>query len=379
MRQVAIVGVGIHPFGRFPNKTYVDIAREAVAQALSNAGAGWKQIEAAFCGTVYTGSTAGPRVLSQLGFTGVPIVDVENACASGGSALRLAYQAVAHGIHDLVLALGFEKMPSGFIASPRFELWERQIGFAANPISFALRARRHMVDHGITDLQLAQVSVKNHRNGVHNPNAMYRREMSLEEIIASPMVCDPLRLLMLCAPNEGAAAAIVTTRQRARRFTRQPVLIAGISLRSPTYGAERIDGQSYPTRAKVTPITTAAAREAFAMSGLGPGDLSLVELQDTDSGSEIIACEELGLCPPGEGGRLLDEGATEPAGCIPVNVSGGLLSKGEPVGASALGQVHELVLQLRGQAGPRQVAGARVGMGHVIGAGGNCAVTILKR
>ncbi len=379
MTQVAIVGVGIHPFGRFAGKTYVDIGKEAVYQALADAGIPWKQVEAAFCGTVYTGSTSGLRVLAQVGLTGIPIVDVENACASGGSALRLGYQAIVSGLHDVVLVLGFEKMPSGFIVSPRFEPWERQIGFAANPVSFGLRARRHMHEHGTTDLQLAQVSVKNHRNGVNNPNAMYRRELSIEEIMNSVMVCDPLRLLMLCAPNEGAAAVILTSLNTARKLTSKPIIVAGTSLKSPAYGADRIDGQSYPVKSTALPITTAASQDAYRMAGLGPQDLSLVELQDTDSGSEIIAYEELGLCPVGEGGRLLDEGATEPTGRIPVNVSGGLLSKGEPVGASALGQVHELVLQLRGQAGARQVPGAKVGLSHVIGAGGNCAVTLLKR
>jgi len=251
-------------------------------------------------------------------------------------------------------------------------------GLGVNPIFFALRATRHMARYGTTEQQLARVSEKNHRNAVLNPYAMYQKALSTEEILNSPIVCYPLHLLMLCAPNEGAAAAILCSRDVASKYTSKPVTVAAVCTGVARYGTSQSDvGMS--SRIQNPEATEVVARQAYEKSGIGPEDLSLVELQDTDSASEIIFYEELGLCPPGEGGRLLDEGRTERDGDIPVSVSGGLLSKGEPTGASALGQIFEVTLQLRGDAGPRQIPGARVGLCHVTGAGGNAAVTILKR
>ncbi len=383
MRDVAIIGVGIHPFGRFPGKEFTDIGQVAVLGAIKDAGISWKDVQAAFCGHMTSGAAAGHRVLSRVGMTGIPIVNVENACASGGSALRLATQAVATGLYDMALALGMEKMPRGFMAMTSYDRWQMLQGLAINPIGMALNTRWHMDTYGTTALQLAKVSVKSHKNGALNPNAMYRKELSLEEIMNSPMVCDPLRLLMLCAPDEGAAAAIVTTRQIARKYTNKPVFVAAAQLGSPLYGTTfgtiAAGGSAGSARMSAPEVSVVTAKKAYEQAGLGPQDLSCVELQDTEPGSEIIYTEQLGLCRPGEGGKLIDEGATEITGRIPVNTSGGLIAKGEPVGASSLGQVHELVLQLRGEAGPRQVAGAKVGLSHTVGAGGNCSVVILKR
>ncbi|MBI2917609.1 MAG: thiolase family protein [Chloroflexi bacterium] len=383
MRDVAIIGVGIHPFGRFAGKEFTEIGQVAVLDALRDAGIPWKEVQAAFCGNMTSGTAAGHRVLARVGMTGIPIVNVENACASGGSALRLATQAVATGLYDVALAFGVEKMPRGFMAMTSYDRWQMLQGMAINPIGMALNTRWHMDTYGTTAIQLAKVSVKSHKNGALNPNAMYRKALSLEEIMNSPMVCDPLRLLMLCAPDEGAAAAIVTTGENARKYTSQPVFVAAAQLGSPLYGTTfgtiAVGGSSGSARMSAPEVSVVTAQKAYEQAGLGPQDLGCVELQDTESGSEIIYYEQLGLCGPGEGGRLLDEGATEINGRIPVNTSGGLIAKGEPVGASSLGQVHELVLQLRGQAGQRQVAGARVGLSHTVGAGGNCSVIILKR
>ena len=383
MRHVVIIGVGIHPFGRFPGTEFTELGRVAVFGALGDAGISWKHVQAAFCGTVACGTAAGHRVLAQIGLTGIPVVNVENACASSGSALRLAAQSVAAGVYDVALAFGVEKMPPGFMAMTSYDRWQAFHGLAVNPVSFALAARWHMATYGTTELQLAKVSEKNHRNGVLNPNAMYHKALSIGEILNSPMVCDPLRLLMLCAPNEGAAAVIVTTSKIARRFTARPIHLAAAALGSPPYGtrfgmlaAGSVCGSTSGLGPEVTELT---ARKAFEEADLGPKELACVELQDTDACSEIIHMEQLGLCAPGEGGRLLEEGLTEITGRIPVNPSGGLLAKGEPAGASSLGQVHELVLQLRGEAGPRQVEGAQVALAHTVGAGGNCAVIILKR
>jgi len=195
----------------------------------------------------------------------------------------------------------------------------------------------------------------------------------------SQMVCDPLRLLMLCAPNDGAVAVILCSKEKALKYTRNPITIAATVLKSPLFNTERFEGVCQSTRIENPQPTVTAAKEVYEAAGLGPKDLSFVELQDHEAAAEIIFSEQLGLCGKGEGGRLVDEGISEIGGRLPINVSGGLLSKGEPLGASALGQIHELVMQLRGSAGPRQVAGAKVGLAHVVGAGGNCSISILKR
>ena len=379
MREVCIIGVGIHRFGRFPDKTFIDLGAKATLEALKDAGVGWEKIQAAYCGSVYNGSGAGSNMLAEVGLSGIPIMGLEAACAAGGVALKTGYQAIAHGEYDMVLTVGFEKMPRGFIVSPRFQEWERQMGLGVNPIWMALAVQRHMAEYGTTVDQLAKVSVKSHRNGALNPSAMYQKALSYEEILNSPMVCDPLHLLMLCAPNEGAAAAILCSKDMAGQFTNKPVTIAACELRSALHVSDRNLGVHYAGTVKKPSVIERVSQAAYEAAGIGPQDLSLVELQDTDVGSEIIYSEELGLCKEGEGGRLIDEGATEINGRIPINVSGGLLSKGEPVGASALGQIHEIVLQLRGEAGPRQVNKAKTGLSHVYGGGGYSCVTILKR
>jgi len=379
MREVCIIGVGIHRFGRFPDKTFIDLGAKATLEALNDAKVGWEKIQAAYCGSVYSGSGAGSNMLAEVGLSGILIMGVEAACAAGGVALRLGYQAIARGEFDMALAVGFEKMPRGFIVSPRFQEWERQMGLGVNPIWMALAAQRHMAEYGTTVDQLAKVSVKSHQNGSLNPNAMYQKALSYGEIINSPMVCDPLHLLMLCAPNEGAAAAILCSKDKAAQFTNKPVTIAACELRSALHVSDRNLGVHYAGTVRKPTVIERVSQAAYEAAGIGPQDLSLVELQDTDAASEIIYSEELGLCKEGEGGHLIDEGATEISGRIPINVSGGLLSKGEPVGASALGQIHEIVLQLRGEAGPRQVNKARTGLSHVYGGGGYSCVTILKR
>lgn len=378
MREVYIIGVGLHPFGRFGEKDVIEIGREAVVAALADAGVEWKKVEAAYCGTVFAGPMAGNKVLARVGLTGIPIMNLENACASGGSALRAAYQAVAGGFCDTALAFGFEKMPRGFIAGNPND-WFATMGLAVNPQYFALKARWHMANFGTTEDHLVKVSVKNHRNGALNPFAMYRKEMSYDEIANSQMVNDPLRLLMLCAPNEGGAAVVLSTKEIANRVTTKPVKLAAVVLDSPLYGTVEVPHISVSARVEAPTVTTTASREAYEAAGIGPEDLDLVELQDTDSASELIYTEEIGLCERGEAARLLDRGATEITGRIPVNVSGGLLSKGEPLGASALAQVVEVTWQLRGESGARQVKDARAGLTHVYGAYGNCAVSILLR
>jgi len=375
---IEIAGVGIHPFGRFADKSVVDMGVEAVRAALAEAGVGRGGFQAAFCGTVYTGVAAGHKVLTALGMTGVPIVNVEAGCASGGAALSLGAEAIRSGRCDCVLVFGMEKMPKGVIRSSFFEPWREEAGLAVTPAYFALRAQRLMRESGVTPVHLAQVSVKNHRNGVRNPYAMFRKEFTVEEVLSSPVVCEPLTLYMLCSPNEGAAA-VVLRRMRGRRAGR--VSVAAAALRSHLPGG--VLGEHTPMSGLVNDAiespTELAARAAYDEGGIGPEDLDVVELQDTDSGRELLSYEELGLCRPGESGDCVSDARFDMCGSLPVNPSGGLLSKGEPLGASALGQIVELYWQLCRRAGARQVTNAKVALGHTVGRGANASVVILKR
>ena len=379
MSEVYILGAGIHPFGRF-DKTYEAIGSEAATAALKDAGVAWRDIRAAYLSRMYLPATSGARILRKLGGTDIPVVDIEAACASGGAALRQAVLAIKSGEVDLVLVCGVEKMPRGFMdPSMIYSPWQIELGMSLNPGYWSMRATRHMHDFGTTEEQIAKVAYKNHRNSVHNPNAMYRKEFSLEEILASPLVCDPIRRLEICAPNDGAAAVVVASERKMRELGAAGIRIAGVAHTIARYSADfRCPADSMSATADNEGPTQVTARQAYEKAGLGPEDVNCFEVQDTDAFCEIEIYEELGLCPLGEGGRLVDEGVTDIGGSHPVNMSGGLISKGEPVGASHLGQLVEIVSQLRGQSGPRQVEGARVGLAHVLGAGGNCAVTILQ-
>jgi acetyl-CoA acetyltransferase len=375
---VEISGTGIHPFGRFDEKPVTDLGVAAVREALHDAGN--PQFQAAFCGTAYAGVGAGHKILGALGLTGVPIVDVEAGCASGGAALMLASGAIRAGQYDCALVFGIEKMPRGIIRSSFFEPWREEAGLAATPAYFALRAQRLMRESGVTKDQLAQVVVKNRGHGVDNPNAMFRGEVTAEEVLESRVVCEPLHLWMLCSPNEGAAAVVVRAAPANGGATEPRVTLEAAALRSHLPGSVLSEGTPLSGLADddVDPPTTLAARAAYEEAGLGPDDLDVVECQDTDAARELLSYEELGLCPRGDAGKWVAEGVTRIGGRLPVNPSGGLLSKGEPLGASALGQVVELVNQLRGTAGSRQVEGARVALGHTVGRGANASVVIVR-
>src|SRR4051812_27545082 len=374
MTGVEVAGVGLHPFGRFDGLTTTDMGVVAVCAALREAGVGRGGFQAAFCGTAYAGVASGHKVLGALGMTGMPIVDVEAGCASGSAALMLAASAIRAGQYDTVLVFGIEKMPKGIIRSSFFEPWREQAGLAATPAYFALRAQRLMVTSGVTKDHLAQVVVKNRGHGVSNPDAMFRTEVTADDVLASRVVCEPLHLWMLCSPNEGAAAVVLKRGDTG-------VQLAAAVLRSHLPG--QVLGEATPlaglTDDTIPPASTLAATQAYDESGVGPDDLDVVECQDTDAARELLSYEELHLCAPGESARLLESDETTLGGKRPVNVSGGLLSKGEPLGASALGQVVELVRQVRGEAGARQVDGARVALGHTVGRGANAGVVVLTR
>lgn len=378
-----VAGVGLHPFGRFGEKTAPAMGVVAVRAALADAG--WPNpadarphLGAAFCATAYGGVASGHRVLWPLALTGMPIIDVEAGCASGGAALSLAAAAIRSGEHEAVLVLGVEKMPKGIIRSSFFEPWQEQAGLTPAPAYFALRAQRLLREHGLTKDDLADLVVKNRRWGARNPDAMFRAEVTADAVLTSRVVCEPLHLWMLCSPNEGAAAVVL------RRGT-GGIQLRAAALRSHLPG-DVLD-ESTPMAglvdAEFTPPTTLAADQAYEASGIGADDLDVVECQDTDAGRELLSWFELGLCEAGGQRRLLDEDLTPRSGRakdgVAINRSGGLLSKGEPLGASGLGQVVEAVRQLRGQAGDRQVPEAHVGLAHTIGRGANASVTVLTR
>jgi acetyl-CoA acetyltransferase len=376
-RTVEVAGIGVHPFGRFEDRTVTDLGVTAVREALRDAGD--PQFQAAFCGTAYAGVAAGHKVLGALGRTGVPIVDVEAGCASGGAALMLAGGAIRTGQYDCALVFGIEKMPRGIIRSSFFEPWREEAGLAATPAYFALRAQRLMRESAVTKEQLAEVVVKNRAHGVDNPNAMFRSEVTGQQVLASRVVCEPLHLWMLCSPNEGAAAVVL--RAAPAGGTGSRITLEAAALRSHLPGSVLSEGTPLSGLADddVEPPTTLAARAAYEEAGVAPDDVDVVECQDTDAARELLSYEELGLCPKGDAGKWITEGVTGLGGRVPANPSGGLLSKGEPLGASALGQVVELVTQLRGVASPRQVEGARLALGHTVGRGANASVVIVRR
>lgn len=381
MTEVVVLGVGMHPFGRFETG-YEELGTFAARAALKDAGVDWTDMQFAYFARMYLPATSGARVLKKLGRTGIPIADTEAACASGGVALRQAMLAIKSGEADVGMVLGVEKMPRGFMDPAMiYSPWQIETGLSMNPAYWAMRARRHMHDFGTTEEQIAKVAYKNHKNSVHNPDAMYQKAFSMEEIMNSPLICDPVRLLEVCSPNDGAAAVIVASAEKAKQLgiNGKPITVAACSHTLARYSSDF----RCPEEAMSAKITNAspsedAARISYEVAGLGPEDIDCFEVQDTDAFCEIEAIEYLGLCAEGEGGRMAADGTTHIDGDKPVNMSGGLISKGEPVGASHLGQIVELVRQLRGQAGERQVADAQVALGHVLGAGGNCAVTILK-
>jgi acetyl-CoA acetyltransferase len=365
MRDVYIIGVGMTVFGKHSDRSLRDLGGEASLVALRDAGVQPKEIEAGYCGNalgpVLQGeTTVGQNVFWEAGINSVPIVNVENACATGSTALHQGWLAVASGLYDMVIVAGTEKvvMPKGTFLNVGAGELEVKLG-EVFPGYFALIAQKHMELYGTTREQLAKVSVKNHMNGALNPYAQFQKTFTVREVLDSPMIADPLTLYSCCPNSDGAAALILCSRKRALRARGKPVKILASVLATGAYENQR-DFTSWK-------IERRAAGKAYAMASLGPEDLDVVEVHDAFTISEILHYEGLGLCRPGEGGRLIDEGITALGGRVPVNPSGGLLSRGHPVGASGVAQVVEIVWQLRGEAGKRQVEKARVGLAQIMG------------
>jgi acetyl-CoA acetyltransferase len=379
MRNVSIVGAGMIRFGKYPDRTIEEMGAEACLHALRHAGMKHKDVEAAFAGNMGNISIIGERVLDELGLTGVTVLNYENACGSGASAFREAFVSVAAGLYDRVLVIGVENMTSkikGLMAVDDGMSLMVDMGLVA-PAYFALLANRHAEDYGTTPEQFAQISVKNHDHGVLNPFAQYQKACTLDDVLNAPMICDPITLLQCTPIGDGAAALVLTSEDVSRQYTDKPVRIEASVLTTCR--------MKTGTGSATQETCVRAAREAYEIAGIGPEDLDVIELHDCFTAHELIAVEDLGLCPKGEGGRMAVEGVTALGGKIPVNPSGGLLSKGHPIGATGVAQLVELVWQLRGECGKRQVEGARVALSHNGGGIGSVlepvamSITILTR
>ena len=377
--EVVIVGIGIHPFGRHEGVSGLQQGAAAARAAVADAGCRWQDLDVAFGGSVASG--AADSLVSILGLTGLPFVNVANGCATGGSALLCAFDALRSRNFDLGLVVGFDKHPRGaFNADPALfglPTWYAQAGMMLTTQFFGMKLQRYMHDHGISRDALARVAAKAFRNGERNPNAWRRKPMSEEEILASFVVADPLTQFMFCSPSEGAVALVLARGDVAERMAKPPVHLRSAVLRSRTYGTFEVFSPSLAKERSPSP-SVAAARGAFEMAGLAPDEVDVAQLQDTESGAEIMHMAECGLCADGDQEALVLEGATELTGTLPINTDGGCLANGEPIGASGLRQIYENVLQLRGDAGERQVGGQpRVAFSHVYGAPGISACTVL--
>ncbi|MCH7580186.1 MAG: thiolase family protein [Chloroflexi bacterium] len=379
MTKAAVAGVGMLPFGRHRDRTLSDLGVEAVLAALSDAGLAWRDVQLMYCGVVGGGMTPGTGIGAQLGQTGLPIINIDNASASGSSAFREASLAVASGRVDVAAAIGVGKLSQSFgggsarPGSPeaREGNIRRMQGVMPPAGYFAMRTRRRMHDFGSTIEQFALVSVKNHKHASHNPFAQLQNELTVEEIAHARMIADPLTVPHCCPMGDGAAAAVVVSEERARQLGVRPLItVEASAFRSGIYE------NGPPSEAETTHLT---AQEAYAQAGLGPDDIDLVQVHDAFTVEEIEYCEQLGFCEVGEGERMVENGDTAIGGRIPFSTDGGLLARGHPLGPTGLAQVWETVQQLRGLSGPRQVAGARVGLVHMVGVGGVCIVHILKR
>lgn len=379
MSEVAIIGVGMTRFTRQPERSNQDLAEHAISAALSDAGVSQRDIGAIFSGSVRARSGNGQRCVKAMGFRGVPIVNVENACASGSTAMREAYAWIKAGLCDVALAFGVESLssePKGPLVLPRGN-WMIDAGLTL-PSWYAMQASRHMARYGLTREQLGSVSVKSRKLAQHNDVAHFRDPVTLEDVLASPVVADPLTLFQCCPKTDGSAAVVLASEAAARRLGATGVRIRATALGSGT--------AVFTDRPIEIPTARRVSIEALEKAGIGTEDLDVVEVHDAFSIGEIIYSEALGICPPGEGGRYAAEGRSLPGGGgVAVNTSGGLLSRGHPLGASGLAQVAEIVWQLRGVCGPRQVENARLGAVHTMGAnefeldGNICSVFVLEK
>jgi acetyl-CoA acetyltransferase len=379
MTDVAIAGLGIHPFGRHEGVTGLEMGAIAARRALDDAGIGWEDVDFAAGGSDAAGNA--DTSVSVLGLTGLPFINVKNGCATGGSALTTAHAMLVAGSAEIALVVGFDKHPPGaFNPMPEewgIGSWYGETGLMLTTQFFAMKIQRYMAEHGISESTLAKVASKAFENGSRNPNAWRRKPLTEDEVRGSRMVNHPLTQYMFCSPGEGAVALVLATGERAKQLPRKPVFLRSVAFRTRRFGSFEVFSPSIPVTSAPSPTTEAAAA-AFEQAGIGPDEVDLAQVQDTESGAEVMHLAETGLCAHGEQEELIQRGDTRIDGRLPVNTDGGCLAMGEPIGASGLRQVHEVALQLRGDAGERQVPGERrVGFTQVYGAPGVSACTVL--
>jgi len=384
MREVAIAGIGLARFGRYdgkkgrPRKLYPELGGEAITKALKYANMEWKEIEAAFGGTYYGGLGGTHQCVARVGLTGIPIANVYSGHSSE-AAIRLAYTRVALGVHDIVLVVGAETLPSGLLDNQAMPAWMRVMGLDVLPAEAACRAVRYMEDYGATVDDFARVTVMERKNAVLNPNAMFQQKVSQEEVLRSRMIASPLNLLMNCANSDGAAAVIFCSKNKLKS-KKKTVTIASVVQTSATYGTTPSGGSlSVSTNVKNPDCVELAARQIWEASGYGPKDMDVIQVYDPFSPTFLWNVEKCGFCKPGESPRLLKEGYFEIGGKKPANTDGGLMGRGHPTGATGIAQIAEIFCQLREEAGPRQVGGAKLGFAQGGGPGPQAVLTVLKR
>jgi acetyl-CoA acetyltransferase len=379
MSDVYVMGIDMIKFGRFPESSVPQLGAKAALMALDDASLAIQDMEALYCGNLMQASAmVGQRILQEIGQTGIPVTNTANACATGATAFREGWTAIKAGIYDLVLVVGVEQLgKAGLLGGggggrgiPR----EGLLGSQTMPAVFAEAGMEHARKYGTSFEQFAWISVKNHQHSTRNPKSMYQKETPIEMVMNAEMIAYPNTKLMCSVNVDGAAAAVLASEQKAREL--------GMG-RAVKVSASVLTSDPYTDRDLVMPdvntCTRRAASKAYEMAGVGPDDLDLVELHDCFATAEVLHYENLGLCGDGEAGKLIDERQTWHGGRIPVNVSGGLLSKGHPLGATGVANIYEVSTHLRGEAGEPQVAGAKVGLTHVIGLGSACAIHVLER
>jgi benzoylsuccinyl-CoA thiolase BbsB subunit len=363
LREVSVIGIGTSLFGKLPERPFEALGVEAVRAALADAGVAPRQVQVAYGSRIFLEQITAQVVLRHLGITGIEMINVENACAGGATAVRCLWKDIATGLYDIGIAFGVESMTTSPIAgkliSPSKDDIDGQLG-SNMPVVFALMAKRLMETHGATPEDFARVSVKAHDAGALNPAAQYQKRVSLQDVLGARMVADPITLLQCCPNTDGAAAVVMCSSDMARRLGARPVRFLASVLRSSDYFFRKHDLISFDAG-------RLAAQAAYEMAGVGPADIDVVELHDAFAPEELVHYEDLGLCPPGEAIGLLRSGATALGGRIPVNPSGGLLSLGHPLSASGVRVICDIVQQLRDEAGPRQTPGARIGLAQMLG------------
>ena len=379
MSDVYILGTDMIKFGKFPDRSVPQIGAEAALLALDDAGLTIHDMEALYCGNLMQANAmVGQRVLQQIGMTGIPVVNCANACATGATAFREGWTAIKAGLYDLVLCVGVEQMAGAGLlgggGGGKGIPTEGLLGSGTMPAVFAEAGMEHARKYGTTFEQFAKVSVKNHWHSTMNPKARYQMETPLEEVMGAEMISYPNTKLMCSVNVDGSAAAVLVSERKAKQLgMRRAVKVKASILTSDRFTQRDL------TMPDVNTCTREAAKKAYEMAGVGPDDINLIELHDCFATAEILHYENLGICKDGEAGRLIDEKQTYLGGRIPVNVSGGLLSKGHPLGATGIANIYEVTTHLRGEAGKRQVQGARHGLTHVIGLGSACAIHVLEK